>query len=76
MAYFQTKNPTLGQVWRAVDWKTLTYFMAKWIFSTDIRDILRPFGKTCVHLAQVSFFGIMHQKNLATPVVHCSRLCD
>jgi hypothetical protein len=36
MAFFQTKNPTLGKFWRALQWKMLVYFM-------DIWSILRPF---------------------------------
>jgi hypothetical protein len=28
MAYFQTKNPTLGKFWRVLQWKMLVYFMA------------------------------------------------
>jgi hypothetical protein len=30
MVYFQTKNPTLGKFWRALDWKMLIYFMVIW----------------------------------------------
>jgi hypothetical protein len=30
MAYFQTKNPNLGKLWRALQWKMLVYFMAIW----------------------------------------------
>jgi hypothetical protein len=35
MIYFQTKNPNLGQFWKALDWKMLIPFMAIWnIFRT------------------------------------------
>jgi hypothetical protein len=37
MAYFQTKNPNLGQFWSALDWKLLIYFM-------DICNILWTLG--------------------------------
>jgi hypothetical protein len=53
MVYFQTKNPNLGESWRALDWKMLVYFTAIW-------DILRPFG---------AFFPVLvscTKKNLAT----------
>jgi hypothetical protein len=40
MAYFQTKNPTLGKFWRDLQWKKLVYFMAIW----SISNILRQFG--------------------------------
>jgi hypothetical protein len=28
MVHFQTKNPNLGKLWRALTWKRLIYFMA------------------------------------------------
>jgi hypothetical protein len=37
MVYFQTKNPDLGKIWWALEWKMLSYFMAIW-------NILLPFG--------------------------------
>jgi hypothetical protein len=37
MAYFQTKNPNLGKLLRALDWKMLLDFMA-------ICNILQTFG--------------------------------
>jgi hypothetical protein len=30
MAYFQNKNTNLGKFWRALQWKTLVYFVAIW----------------------------------------------
>jgi hypothetical protein len=38
MVYFQTKNPTLGKIWRALEWN-VSYFMT-------FRNILLPFGIT------------------------------
>jgi hypothetical protein len=43
MVYFQTKNRTLGQFWRALQWKTIVYFV-------DIWSILRPFDILFGHL--------------------------
>jgi hypothetical protein len=37
MVYFQTKNPNVGKIWRALEWKMLQYFMTIW-------NILHPFG--------------------------------
>jgi hypothetical protein len=37
MAYFQTKNPNLGEFFRGLQWKRLAYFMAIWY-------ILQPLG--------------------------------
>jgi hypothetical protein len=37
MVYFQTKNPCLCKDWKSVEWKRL-------IYSTDICNILWPFG--------------------------------
>jgi hypothetical protein len=41
MAYFQTKNPDLGKIWRALEWKMLECFMVIWY-------ILWPFGNLVV----------------------------
>jgi hypothetical protein len=66
MAYFQTKNPTLGKFWRDLQWKILVKIMAIW-------SLLRPFGIFCAHL--VYFMVILNifpvlvcctKKNLAT----------
>jgi hypothetical protein len=37
MVYFQTKNPDLGKIFRALEWKMFSYFMT-------IRKIKQPFG--------------------------------
>jgi hypothetical protein len=44
MVSFQTKNPSFGKCWRALDWKMLTCFMAVW-------NILQTFGIFYDHLA-------------------------
>jgi hypothetical protein len=43
MVRFQTKNPTLGKFWRALEWKRLVY-------SLPILNILRAFGTFFGHL--------------------------
>jgi hypothetical protein len=40
--YFQTKNPNLGKIWRALEWKMLSYFITIWYK-------LWPFGVVCSH---------------------------
>jgi hypothetical protein len=45
MVYFQTKNPTLGKFWRALDWKMLICIMPIW-------NILWTFGIFYDHLVQ------------------------
>jgi hypothetical protein len=37
MVYFQTKNPNLGKIWKALEWRMLLYFMTIW-------KIFRSFG--------------------------------
>jgi hypothetical protein len=37
MVYFQTKNPSFGKIWRALEWKMLLDFMTIW-------NILWSFG--------------------------------
>jgi hypothetical protein len=51
MAYFQNKNPNLGNFWGLWQWKMLLYFMA-------IGSILRQLGLVCGHL--VYFMVIWH----------------
>jgi hypothetical protein len=66
MVSFQTKNTNLGKFWRALDWKTLIYFMAIW-------NILQTFGILYDHLIHFVFIWyifsvslIFTKKNLAT----------
>jgi hypothetical protein len=60
---FKTKNPTLGKLWNALDWKMLIYFMA-------ICNILWTLGMFYDHLVHlVHFFPVLvscTKKNLAT----------
>jgi hypothetical protein len=69
MVCFQTKNPYLGKMFRALDWKMLIYFMAIW-------SILWIFGIFYDHLVQFVFiwyifssFGIMHQEKSGNPAL-------
>jgi hypothetical protein len=48
MVHFQTKNPSFGKFWKALDWKILIYFMVIW-------NILRTFRIFYDHLAH--FYG-------------------
>jgi hypothetical protein len=40
MVYFQTKNPTLGKFWRALEGKMLKYLSGRFEYFTDIWYIL------------------------------------
>jgi hypothetical protein len=68
IVYFHTKNPTLGNFWRALEWKSLVYYLAMW-------NILRPFGTFYGPLViQWPFgifppprFGIMCQEKSGNP---------
>jgi hypothetical protein len=46
MVYFQTKNPNLGKLWKALEWEMLVYFMPNWY-------ILCPIG---IFYAQLAYF--------------------
>jgi hypothetical protein len=68
MVSFQTKNPNLGKLWRALDWKMLIYFMS-------IANILQTFEIFYDHLVHFVFIWYIFpvwvsctKKNLATPV--------
>jgi hypothetical protein len=68
MVSFQTKNPNLGKVWRALDGKMLIYFMALW-------NILQTFGIFSDHLVHFMLIWYIFpvlisctKKNLATLV--------
>jgi hypothetical protein len=53
MAYFQTKNPNLGKLWRAFEWKILVHLM-------PISNILRPFGNfTKLHTTKFGIFVLI-----------------
>jgi hypothetical protein len=67
MVYFQTKNPTLGNFLRALDWKMLDINYGHLKYFTGIGEVLFPFGTFSVHL--VYFFPVLvtrTKKNLAT----------
>jgi uncharacterized membrane protein YkvI len=48
MVCFQTKNPNLGKLWRALERKMPVYFMVIWNILLVIRYILWPFGNGVV----------------------------
>jgi hypothetical protein len=47
MAYFQTKNTSLGNFTSVLQWKMLVYFTTIW-------SVLRSFGTFCGHLVSVT----------------------
>jgi hypothetical protein len=65
MVSSQTKSPTLGKFWMALDWKMLIYFMAIW-------NILQTFEIFYDHFvffwSIFSGFGIMYQEKSGNPV--------
>jgi hypothetical protein len=74
MVCFQTKNPNLGKFLRALDWKTLIFFMAIW-------NILWRFGIFYGHLVHFVFiwyifsrFGIMYQEKSGNPWLYTKNL--
>jgi hypothetical protein len=69
MVSFQTKNPNLGKIRRALDWKMLIYFMSIW-------NILQTFGMFYDPLVHLCSFGTFFpvsvsctEKNLATLII-------
>jgi hypothetical protein len=81
MFYFQTENPNLDKIWRALEWKTLSYSMTIW-------NILLPFGIIYGRLVKFVViwyifprFGMFGQRNIWQPCMrpkHCvaqSKIC-
>jgi hypothetical protein len=62
MVCFQTKNNNLGKFWRAIEWKTLVYFMAIWY-------ILWLFGNVVVIWYLFPPFGILCQEKSGNPAL-------
>jgi hypothetical protein len=60
MVYFQTKDPNLGKIWRALEWKMLVYFMV-------VRSILWPFGNVQVIWYIFARFGILCPEKSGNP---------
>jgi hypothetical protein len=60
MVYFQTKKNKLGKFWRALEGKSLVYYMAIW-------NILRPFGTFYGHLAIQWKFGTLCLEKSGNP---------
>jgi hypothetical protein len=63
MVYFQTKNPSLGKFWRALQWKMLVYFMDIW----SILYMFRTFGMFCGNLVYFSPFWHSVQRKIRQP---------
>jgi hypothetical protein len=69
MACFQTKNPSLGKFWRALEWKMLLYLVV-------ISSILQPFDIFYGHFGKVVViwyifprFGILCQEKSGNPAL-------
>jgi hypothetical protein len=83
MAYFQTKNLTLGNFWKVLQLKMLVYFMAIWSICCHLVYLL-PFGLFAAIWSILCSFGILYgyvlyifsvsvcctKKNLATLVAN------
>jgi hypothetical protein len=70
MVFFQTKNPSLGKFWSALDWIMLKRFMASW-------NILRTSGVFYDHLVHFAIiwdifsgFGIKCQEKSGNPATY------
>jgi hypothetical protein len=73
MVSFQTKNPTLGTFWRALDWKMENArFYGHIEYFTDIGECLWPFGTFVLVWYIYSGFGIMYQEKSGNPALHSS----
>jgi hypothetical protein len=68
MVRFQTKNPNLGKIWRALQCKMLVYFMDTW----SAYGLLLYFMDICYSswLFSIFFsrFGILYQEKSGNPV--------
>jgi hypothetical protein len=68
MVYFQTKNPNLGKIWRALEWKMLLYFMTIWTrYISAVWYNLWPFGTVCGHLVYFSFLVCLDKEKSGNP---------
>jgi hypothetical protein len=61
VVYFQTKNPNLGKIWKALEWEMWVYLLSLW-------NILRPIGNFVLiwYIFPVLVYCV--KKNLATLV--------
>jgi hypothetical protein len=69
MLYSQTKNPNMGNFWRALQKKMLVYFMGIW-------SILQPFGILYGHLVYFVViwyisprFGMLYRERSGNPAL-------
>jgi hypothetical protein len=62
MAFYQTKNPTLGKFWRVLQWKMLVYYLAIWsLYGSLVYFVFMWYT--------FSHFGVLYRENLATLIV-------
>jgi hypothetical protein len=66
MVYFQTKKKQLGKFWRALEWKSLVYFMAVWNLY-----ILWPFDDLVGYF--LPFWYYMYQEKSGNPAQESER---
>jgi hypothetical protein len=66
MAYFPTENPNLGKFWRVLH---VGIFYGRWVYFTDICNILRPFGICILPLFAIFFpsFGMFYEERSGNP---------
>jgi hypothetical protein len=62
-------NPTLGKIWRVLQWMMLVYLVAIW-------SILRPISIFYGHLEYNPRFGMLHQEKSGTTAAQSSSSTD
>jgi hypothetical protein len=69
MAYFKTKNISLGTFWRALKKKMLVYFVAIWNIFKAIWYILSIFGNFIVFWYIFARLGNLYQEKSGNPAL-------
>jgi hypothetical protein len=67
MVCFQTKNPNLGKICRALQWKTMVYFMDRWSILCPFVIFCGRFVKFVVIWYIFPRFGILFQEKSGNP---------
>jgi hypothetical protein len=65
MVYFQTKNPTLGKFWSALEWKMLVYFIFMIYYGHLV--YLMTIWKFMGILVYPPHFGILYHEKSGNP---------
>jgi hypothetical protein len=69
-AYFQTKNPDLGEFWRVLQWNVLVYYRAVWSILLILHSILGYYGYLVYFMAIwyiCPVFGKLYQEKSGSP---------